>query len=175
MAKPVSDDERQQIIEAFSTGKSCNTIAREFGRSSNTISRIARDVNHQFAQVNALRAREINRKYGAEWRADMRQLLADEARRLLADMRKPALVYSFGGRDNAYNEHEIEEPDFRSKRDLMQAVSTALRSIRDLDATDSTTGNLGQLGEWFAAIDRAASEYRDPAASEEAGVVDRAE
>ena len=175
MAKPVSAEERERIIEAFATGKSCNTIAREFGRSSNTISRIARDVNHQFAQVNTIRAREINQRYGAEWRANMRQRLADEAHRLLDDMRKPSLVYSFGGRDNTYAEHTLDEPDTKSKHDLMRAATTALRAIRDLDATDSTTGNLGQLGEWFAAIDRAASEYHDPATSGETGVVDRAE
>lgn len=173
MAKPVSDEERQRIIEAFPTGKSCRQIARELGRSTTTISTIAKSVGHEFGQINAERARAINQRYGAEWRAEMRQRLADEAMRLLDDMRKPALVFSFGGRDNTYNEHELEEPDFRSKRDLMQAVSTALRSIRDLDATDSTTGNLGMLGEWFATIDRAAREYHDPAAGGEAGVVDR--
>lgn len=175
MAKPVSAEERERIIEAFATGKSCRQIAREFGRSTTTISTIAKSVGHEFGQINTERARAINQKYGAEWRADMRQRLADEAGRLLDDMRKPSLVFNFGGKENSYNEHIIEEPDFRSKRDLMQAVSTALKSIRDLDATDSTTGNLGQLGEWFAAIDRAASEYHDPATSGETGVVDRPE
>lgn len=173
MAKPVSADERQRIIEAFATGKSCRQIAREFGRSTTTISHIAKGIDHEFGQINALRAREINQKYGAEWRADVRQQLADEVGRLLADMRKPTLVYSFGGRDNTYAEHELAEPDSRQKHELVRATSTALRAIRDLDATDSTTGNHGQLGEWFAAIDRAASEYRDPAAGTEAGVVDR--
>lgn len=175
MAKRVSDEERQRIIDAFPTGKSCRQIAREFGRNPNTISAIARDVGHEFGHINALRAHEINRKYGAEWRAETRQLLADEARRLLADLRKPALVYSFGGRDNTYNEHTLDEPDTKAKHELMRAATTALRAIRDLDATDSTTGNLGMLGEWFATIDRAASEYHDPAAGEETGVVDNPE
>lgn len=175
MAKPVSAEERERIIEAFATGKSCRQIAKQFGRSPNTISSIARDVGHEFGHTNVLRAHEINRRYGAEWRADMRQRLADEAGRLLDDMRKPALVYSFGGRDNTYAEHTLEQPDTKSKHELMRAATTALRAIRDLDATDSTTGNLGQLGEWFAAIDRAASEYHDPATSGETGVVDSAE
>lgn len=159
MAKPVSPEERERIIAAFATGKSCNQIAKEFGRSSNTISRIARSVGHQFAQVNVARAREINRRYGAEWRAMMRERLAAEAERLLADLRRPTLVYSFGGKDNRYSEHTIPEPDARMKRDLMQAANIAVRTILEFDKTDATIHDTGVLDQWFAAIDRNAEAY----------------
>jgi len=173
VAKPVSDAERQQIIEAIRSGLSCRQVAKQFGRSTDTISRIARDIGWDFGQTNVQRAHEINARYGAEWRADMRQKLAEESMRLLEDMRKPSLVYNFGGKENSYNEHLLDEPDGLTKRSLMQSVSTALQTILRFDAADKTSGNRGLLDVWFAEIDKGADEYRDPAAEGETGVVDR--
>lgn len=169
VAKPLTPEEREAIIAEFATGKSCRQIARKFGRSPSTISKLADEVGHEFGRSNVERAVAIKRRYGAEWRAEMREKLAAEAERLLADIRKPMLVYNFGGRDNTYNEHVIPEPDARAKRDLMQAVAVALRTILEFDKTDATIHDLGILDQWFAEIDRNADEYEARAADGEAG------
>lgn len=136
MAKRIPDDERERIIAAFSSGKSCNQLAKEFGRSPQTISNIARSVGHQFGYLNAIHAHEARKAYGAEWRANARQKLADAFDDLLADLKRPALVYSFGGRDNTYNEHELEKPDAKIKRDLIAAASTTMRTINEMDKAE---------------------------------------
>lgn len=152
MAKPVSSEERERIIAAFATGKSCRQIAREFGRSTGTISAIAADVGHEFGRSNVARAVEINRRYGAEWRAQARQKLADAFDELMADLKKPLLVYSFGGRDNTYNEHQLKKPDPTAKKHLIQAASTAMRTITEMDKAEQG-GTDDPLLQWVAGLE----------------------
>lgn len=136
MAKPVSQEERERIIAAFATGKSCRQIAREFGRSTGTISAIAAETGHEFGRSNVLRAVEINRRYGAEWRANAKQRMAEAFDDFMDDLKRPTLVYAFGGKDNVYNEHTLEKPDAKTKRDIINSAAVAYRTIEAMDKAD---------------------------------------
>lgn len=137
MAARVTDDERTRIIELCQQGETCRNIARIVGRSSTTISTIARNAGHKFGQTNAARAREARSSYTAERRALQASRIADEIDRLLTDMRSPATAFNFGGSDNTYNEVVLPEPTNADKRALMQAVRDAMRTVLDIDRHDN--------------------------------------
>lgn len=159
MAKRVSDEEREAIIAELDTGKTCNQIARKFGRASGTISRIARDVGHQFAQSNASRARELKAVYDDERRAKLKLMHADLAEWLMSLAKQPAKIMKIGGKDNVYTEHAIDYPTFQDQRDLSTAVANYMRTINQMDQTDTGRGDLGILDIIFQRIESEADEY----------------
>jgi hypothetical protein len=136
VAKPLTDDQRQEVIDLLPTGKSCNEIARLTGRGTSTVSRIARDVGHEWAQTNTERAREARSGYCAERRAAIAARLVDEANLLLDQLHQPHTAFNFGGKDNTYEEHELEEPPIEGKRALVSATRDAMRTVLDIARLD---------------------------------------
>lgn len=162
MAKPVSPEERERILAACAEGLSCNEIAKRFGRSNNTISRIARAAGHRFAQVNALRARQINQGYTAERRANIRLSTVQVIEDRLQDFNAPTLVYNFGGKDNDYNEHTLDKPDARTMRDLAQTIATLWRVVESIDKAEQGESDTSALDRIFNELDRVADEHDSP-------------
>lgn len=160
MAKRVSDKERQQIIAEFPTGKSCNEIAALFGRAPDTISRIARDEGHTFGYTNLKAAHEASRAYNEERRQRLRLDTVDKAERVLAQMFESAVVFSFGGRDNTYNEHEMDKPPPRDQRDIAQTFKTLMSVVFEIDKREAGGDDeRGVLGRLFEQIQAEADDY----------------
>jgi hypothetical protein len=150
MAKRLTDAERQEIIDLLPTGASARELAKRTGRSVDTISRIARSVGHEFGRTNLVRAREARSAYGAEARAELAAAAVEEISRLLGDMRKPHVAFSFGGKDNSYNERHFPEPDARSKRELAAAAGALGRMLMDIVRHDERADEVGSdFDEWL--------------------------
>ena len=132
MAKPLSNEERQQIIDLLPTGKSCRGIAKEVGRSPSTVGKIAKDEGHVFGRLNLERACEATRAYGKERRATFVQRLHEESERLIEQLHGKYLVYNFGGRDNTYAEHTLTEPPVDAKFTIMRAIGQAQKTALDI-------------------------------------------
>lgn len=153
MAKPVTPDERAHIIELLHTGKSANTIAREAGRSVDTISRIAKAEGHRFGQTNLAHAHEARRAYGAEARAETARRFHQRANELLEQMEGEYLVFNFGGRDNTYEEHVLAGPPVEAKRQLIQAAAQAMKVVLEVDKHDNAGGgDVAAVDQWLAAM-----------------------
>jgi len=149
----LTDDERQRIIDLLPSGRSCNAIGKETGHSSSTVSRIARAEGHVFAQANLARAHEAHESYGAEWRADFAKRLSAKCDSLLGDMDGAYLVYSFGGKDNVYNDQTLESPPTEAKERLMKSIRLGLQSILDIARHDSDGGmGLPAVDEWLQTV-----------------------
>lgn len=116
MAKPVTDDERNAIVDALHAGRSARDIATEHGRSTDTISRIAKSIGWDFGRPNLTRAREAKSAYSAERRASLAARFTEVAERLLDDLDGEYLVFNFGGKDNTYEEHMLDAPPIEAKR-----------------------------------------------------------
>lgn len=143
MAKPLSDAEREQIIDLLHAGESRNDIAARVGRSPGTITNIAREIGHRFGQTNLARAHEARRAYGAEARAATAARLHQEADLLLEQLHRPHLVFNIGGKDNVYTEHELSEPDVGAKLNLIRAAREALRTVLEIDKHDNRGDEVG--------------------------------
>lgn len=132
MGKPLTPDERQAIIDLLPTGKSCQQIAREVGRSPDTVSRIAKTEGHVFGHPNLARAHEARRAYGAERRAQRLVVLADRIDRILERMAEPHTAYNFGGKDNDYNERTFEEPTTEALDKYAAAIAKLTRAEMEI-------------------------------------------
>ena len=135
MAPKLTDLERQQIIEQFSTGKSCNAIARDTGRSTSTVSNIAREEGHRFGQSNLAQARAARSAYGAETRARIAAKLAERMETAAVDDERWV---------------GLEPKDWR---DIGQGMSSMARVLLDIDRHDNAGGrDVSAMDQWLAAM-----------------------
>jgi hypothetical protein len=137
VAKQLTEKERQRIIELCKEGKSCCKIAKEVGRSKDSVSRIAKSIGHKFGQSNADNAHEARKWYCAESRALIAARLEEEANLLLDDLHKPHVAFNFGGKDNDYNDHHFDEPPTEAKFTIMRSVQAAVRTVSDIVKVDN--------------------------------------
>lgn len=140
VAAPLTDDERAAIIELIRSGLSYVEVARQTARSTGLVAKIAKEIGWSGDQSRLARVQVANENrsaYSAARRAKIAARLAEEAERLLLEMRQPHLAFNFGGKDNTYEEHQLEEPPVDAKRALMQTVRDALRTVIDIDRHDN--------------------------------------
>lgn len=133
MAAPLTDDERTEIIGMIRAGRGCNDIAREVKRSTDTVSRIAASIGHEFGRQNLARAREAKAAYGAEVRADIASLAARRAHEILAafDATQPVVVGN-----GEYVEVRDLALDARAQKDRAQAAQLLTRTVLDIARVD---------------------------------------
>ena len=153
MAKPLTDDERARIVDLLGQGHSANQIAKQVGRSVDTISRIAKTIGHQFGQTNLAHAHEARSAYSAERRATIAARLTEEAEKLLDEMHGKYKVHNFGGKDNTFNEKTLDEPPTEAKFTMVRAVGQAMKTVLEIDKHDNRDSeNLSGFDAWWAAM-----------------------
>jgi hypothetical protein len=153
--RPFSDDERARLRDLHAQGLGRNQIARELGRSGQTISAAAAEMGLSFdrgPQVAA--ATEAARTDAKARRAALALGFLEDAARLREQLFAACKVHNFGGRDNTYNEVLVQQPPFRDQRDIVLAAKSAMEAalrLVDYDAGDS--GQIGSLlGDLFKAM-----------------------
>jgi hypothetical protein len=153
MAKALSQEERDEIIDLLPTGKSAREIAALTGRAVDTVSRIARSVGHDFGRPNLARAQEAKSAYSAERRALLAAKLTEEAELLLEQLHEPYTVFNFGGKENTYNEAQFDEPPVDAKFTIIRGAREALRTVLDIDRHDNRNDdNLAAVDQWLRSI-----------------------
>jgi hypothetical protein len=148
VAPKLTDDERHEIIRLIDQGKSRNDIAAATGRSRGTITNVAATIGHTFGQSALTHAHEARSSYCAERRAELAGKATERAHELLERMSGRFLVFNFGGRDNTYEEHELEEPPVEAQRAMAQAFRDLMRTVIDIDRHDN------RHDEGLAAVDQ---------------------
>jgi transposase-like protein len=90
--------------------------------------------------VRTARTREATEARAVDLKASRQELAAlllADAHKLRKQLWEPAVVHAFGGKDNTYEEHQLEEPTFTDKKNIISAVSTAMTTVVKLDAVDA--------------------------------------
>lgn len=140
MQTPITQAERDKIVALHAAGHTRNDIAKQTGRAAGSITKIVTDLGLSFDRSATKAATEAKVADGRARRAAlMLDLLADAAR-LRAQLFAPCVVHAFGGKENTYAEHELNEPTFADKRNIVQAVSTAISTSLRLDQHDADSG-----------------------------------
>lgn len=140
--RPVEPDVRARIIELVEAGMSRNAVAREVKVSPSTVSKVAAEcdpplVFDRSMSAAAVAARQSDAKAR---RAELQESLIAKAEDFIASLDQPFLAFSFGGKDNEYNEHELASPPTGDILNLMRSTSLALKEARDLRKDDDDEG-----------------------------------
>lgn len=172
-ANPVTDEERERIRVLHAQGLGRNEIARAIGRGTRTVSVQAARLGLTFDNAEMTEAATRVRKAAlAARRMDLAEALQEDAERLTEQMWEPAKVYSFGGKDNTYEERPVDEPPADAKKALMGAAGMAIdRSLKlvpseETAAEDEARSMLGQL---MVGLKVAYDQAKQEEAGEEAG------
>jgi len=127
-----------EIRRLAAEGVGRNEVARRVGCAISTVTRYAPAGSFdRAATAAAVKARQTD--LAARRAALAANLLAD-AERLREQMWQPGVVYAFGGKDNDYNEHPVDEPPAAEKRTLMQAATAAMTAHLKLIDHDVDNG-----------------------------------
>lgn len=141
---PIPEEIRAAVVRLHSQGKGCNQIARELKIAAASVSKIARRAGLAFdrtATELATRARTIDL---AEMRTTLLRKMAVASSEMLDELDGPYLVYSFGGRENTYEEHLLDTPPVEVRRSAITTAGlTVDRVSRYLD--NRPDGNLAEV------------------------------
>jgi AraC-like DNA-binding protein len=138
--RPIDPAKRQRILELHATGLSRNEIAREAGVSGSTVSKVCSEAGLTFDRTKTVAATKALVADAKHRRAELAEHLLDDADRLRRQLWEPAKAFSFGGRDNTYNEVELDKPTFADQLKILQAVDVATRRHQALIEMDTSSG-----------------------------------
>jgi hypothetical protein len=161
--KRTFDTKRAQVL--FDSGMGCNAIARELGVSASTVSAWAKSAGLSFPGQAQTATATVKREFDmAAARARLAQKMTANADRVLDSLDGPYLVYSFGGKDNTYEEHELAEAPISARREGQTIAAIAFDKLTKAMETDTSgvaTAHslLDTLAAGFAA---AAAKYETP-------------
>lgn len=143
---PITDADRQRVRELHSQGLGRNDIAKAIGRSASTVTKLAGELGLSFSRAATQAATDAKVADARARRADLALDLLADAERLRRELWEPCKAFNFGGRDNTYNEVQLDQPTFADKLKIMQAAATAVDKALRLDDHDSgDTGTVGSL------------------------------
>jgi hypothetical protein len=148
------------VRELHALGYGRNQIAREIGQPPVSVSRTAEYLGLTFDRSKIEAATKARLADIAERKSLLAEDLLGDAEKLRAQMWQPTTVYSFGGKDNTYEEHEFDEAPAAEKRALMSTAATAIDRVMKLlpeqesSNLDAAKSMLGSLGEALSAFSR---------------------
>lgn len=169
---PIPKDFHDRFRELHADGYGRNRIARELGFPPVQISRTAEVLGLSFDRSRIQQATEARLADLAERRSLLAEDLIADAEKLRQQMWESTTVYSFGGKDNTYEEHEFDEAPAAEKRALMSTAGVAIdKSLKLVPAEESTNlesakSMLGGLAEALAAVSREQDAAEEQSASD---------
>ncbi|QDZ15791.1 hypothetical protein [Humibacter ginsenosidimutans] len=165
-ARATLNEKRAQ--ELFDQGLGCNAIARELNVDPATVSRWGKREGHTFDRTQVQRANDAHAFDLAAARTRLARKMTANADKALDALDGPYLVYSFGGKDNTFAEHELAEAPISARREAQTIGAIAFDKLtkaleKDTSTVASAHSLLDSLAAGFAA---AAATYEAPDAVE---------
>jgi len=139
--RPVEESIRVRAIEMIREGTPRNAIARDLMIAPSSVSRIAEAEGLTFdratatASATAARQSDLKRR-----RLDLINDLFSKAEDHIAAIDQPFLAFNFGGKENTYEEHELDRAPTGDLLNLHRSVSLALKDARELIRDDDDEG-----------------------------------
>lgn len=139
--RPVEADVRARAIELIRASMPRNAIARELQIAPSSVSKIATEEGLSFDRANQTASATAARQHDLKVRRLelIDELMAKAADHLVA-IDQPFLAFSFGGKENEYNEHELERAPTGDILNLHRAASLAMKDARELIRDDDDQG-----------------------------------
>lgn len=134
--RPVTAHQRARILDLHGKGVTRNEIHRLTGVAAATVSKVVKDDGGTFDRSKIATAAEARRVDLVEMRSSLAVKMIAKAHQLVDDIDRPFLAFNFGGKDNTYEEHELDRAPTGDIRNLMQSASIASKESRELDRVD---------------------------------------
>lgn len=134
---------QQEIQKLAKEGLTLSAIAKQTGISRNTCRRYAGEVGVDFTanrKAGLEEATQIQSLSLKQRRQKLAERMLDEADRLLDQLHQPHLAFSFGGKDNTYEEHELAAPPAADKKHLVGAAGILMQKHLEYIKHDSDNG-----------------------------------
>ncbi|NIY69781.1 helix-turn-helix domain-containing protein [Streptomyces malaysiensis] len=156
MARPIDDNDREQVRELHAQRKSRNEIARAIGRSPSTVSKIAAAFEPPLVFDRAAEvvvATEVRRADLAARRTALALALQSDAEQLHAQPWAPTVYDEFAGKEGTWQQVDLDRPRFADQRQIMSATATAIQQSLKLapaeggEGVEQVKSMLGALGE----------------------------
>lgn len=164
---------QRQIRELHAQDVPRNEIARRLGIGTRTVSVYATRMGLTFDNAEMTEtATRVRKAQLAARRMDLAEALQEDAERLTEQMWEPAKVYSFGGKDNTYEERPVDEPPADAKKALMSAAGIAIGNSLKLVPSEETAAEdeaRSMLGQLVVGMKAAYDQAKQEEAGEEAG------
>lgn len=143
VAETFRDKRGHEARALFDDGYGCNAIARMLGVSPATISRWAEAEGVKFNREQAALAVRAHTVDLAEARVLLAQKMVTAASDMLDELEGTYLVYSFGGRDNDYNEHVLDRPPVEVVRNVVTTAGIAFDKASKVVESQQDPGEVG--------------------------------
>ena len=158
-----SASKRAQLRSLHAAGLSASAIARELGVAKSTISRWAKAEGISFDRSKTAEATAAKSIDLAAARTRLAEKMAHRAELLLDSLDNPYIVYSFGGRDNVYNEHKLDKPPVEVIRNAVTTAGITFDKLsRIVERDPDITGVQSVVQSLEAGILAAAEVLRQP-------------
>ncbi|MBP2522261.1 helix-turn-helix domain-containing protein [Rhodococcus sp. PvP104] len=157
-----TDEESARLTELHAAGKSLSFIATDMQRSKETISRHSERLGLSFSRAETAKAAEAKHVDNKARRARIEERLLVKSEDMLAQLDEPAIVYSFGGQFNQYEQHELDKPDPVAQKHIVQALSTALTAankLHEMNAGQQAEKAVSALVQMQGALEQFAAQY----------------
>lgn len=162
MAAGWSDEDSRRLTELHAEGKSLHFIAGEIGRSKQTVSRYAKSLGLEWDRATTAKAAEAVHVDNKARRAALEERLLIEAEKVIDQMWSETLVFSFGGKDNTYEEHTLKQPTYSDQKTIAQTVATALNAankLHEMNAGQQAEKAVSALVQMQGALEQFAAQY----------------
>lgn len=159
--RPITARDRRRLKELHAEGLSRNEIARRMNRAASTVSKLAAEMGLDFDRSRTQAGTAARHADAKARRARLALDLVADAERLRKQMWNPCTIHNFGGKENTYNSHDLDQPLFADQLKIMQATGLAVdKHVRLIeidadqgvgDAKSMLTNLMGALGEAWRA------------------------
>jgi len=157
-----TDEESTRLTELHAAGESLTFIAKEMQRSTETIHRHAERLKLSFDRTRTAKAAEAKHVDNKARRAALEERLLIEAEKVIDQMWSETLVFSFGGKDNTYEEHTLKQPTYSDQKAIVQTAATALNAankLHEMNAGQQAEKAVSALVQMQGALEQFAAQY----------------
>lgn len=143
---------QERILQLCRDGVTRNDIVRQLGVGPSSVSGIVKRAGLSFDRTKIKAATEARTADLRSRRAELLELLLEDAHRLRQEAFEPCTAFNFGGKDNSYNEVELAQPMFADQLKIMQAVGVAVSKHIALDLHDADPDDKPAVDAWLEAM-----------------------
>lgn len=137
--RPWTQQDDDTLTALNADGISLTECARRMERSKGPVSRASQRLGLTWDRTRTAVATQAAVTDAKARRAALQLSLLGDAERLRQQLWQPTIAFNFGGKDNTYNEHQLEQPTFTDQLKIMQATGIAVdRSLKLADHDDGT-------------------------------------